>query len=1072
MRNVSLLRRKMHGRRMVAAWFGAVCMLGGAARAHGQCQGQWVSGFLSPGATLGVANGSPIWDSVVWDADGSGPSQPQLIVAGDFNDLGGTGFDRIARWTGTTWDSTFSLQQVAQGVWSGGVFALAVWDHDNNSSTPERLIAGGSFSATPSNPIPANRVGIRTETSWGTLGFPQTGDVRALLVADIDGAPGAELYAAEDRSGNENYIWRLRPDGSGWTQIGPAITTIGFSRALAAFDVISTSPGTELIVGGTGSSDGTVYFDGTSWTRLSNQFAPFRDAFLVADVDGSGPLGPQLYTSGLGFVSAPVSCGVATTSDVQFWNGSAWEVLVSRSPSADAIAVSSGSSALALYDTDAGGPLPPRLVVYATPWQSTPNGCLVNGDADGLFAWDGSNWSRVGPTIGGDAQALTPFVDGDGSPSLFFGGSFFSAPRFEPHPGRAIGLFHLARLKNGQWAPFGIGLDNEVNAIAEFDPDGSGPGPSKIIAGGFFRSALVGTGPIAEWTSGGWRPIVNNIDDGTSVLALTTFDFDGGGSNPPRLVAAGRFDSDLNYEDPMLPPGPDIRNIARWDGSTWSSIGNGLSNEVRAVAVATINGADVLVAATSFAVGLPGGGTRFDVVGAWNGTAWGPIEPGLEGGTARAFATFDVDGNGTLDLVVGGDNLRRPGVGGPGVPVVYYDGDSWETAFTFGIDTGGSPNVHALAVFDPDGAAGAGQPQLIAGGSFSLTVQPGSLRNLAAFHRTSSGSIGWIPLGDGGQGRTNSVVRSLAVSTSPYTGVRRLVVGGDFANVGTSSNIIDVQRIAFWSGQIWSDVTQTWSGGAWSRLFNPDGSYGIANEVATNQQAPSTVSAVFVRTPLGGNQLGSEIFVGGRFVRVGLNPLSQQTTPGVPSAQFARYIEPLATTIVTVTPSATTVCRGSNVTFTAVANGTGPLTYRWFRGATPANPSEPFPCARGSACPSAFEPLVDGIDPITGVLISGANTPTLALQGVTQPDQGCYRSEVTSSCNTGSSVAVNLVVKRLSGDSDFSNSVGFNDITIILGNMGATGDCWIEGDATGNGVVDFSDVSAALGNFGATCTVP
>ena len=51
-------------------------------------------------------------------------------------------------------------------------------------------------------------------------------------------------------------------------------------------------------------------------------------------------------------------------------------------------------------------------------------------------------------------------------------------------------------------------------------------------------------------------------------------------------------------------------------------------------------------------------------------------------------------------------------------------------------------------------------------------------------------------------------------------------------------------------------------------------------------------------------------------------------------------------------------------------------------------------------------------------------------------------------------------------DADGNGMVTFNDITIVLANLGAAGSA---GDTDGNGVVTFNDITIVLANLGATC---
>ena len=65
--------------------------------AHAQCPGQWLPGMGVPGVDGTVAA------VVGWDPDGSGPTEPRLVVGGEFALAGTTLVQNIAVWDGESW---------------------------------------------------------------------------------------------------------------------------------------------------------------------------------------------------------------------------------------------------------------------------------------------------------------------------------------------------------------------------------------------------------------------------------------------------------------------------------------------------------------------------------------------------------------------------------------------------------------------------------------------------------------------------------------------------------------------------------------------------------------------------------------------------------------------------------------------------------------------------------------------------------------------------------------------------------------------------------------------------------
>jgi hypothetical protein len=76
--------------------------------------------------------------------------------------------------------------------------------------------------------------------------------------------------------------------------------------------------------------------------------------------------------------------------------------------------------------------------------------------------------------------------------------------------------------------------------LATFDADGTGPNPPRLIAGGLFSG---NSGPcaafVAQWNGVGWLPLGTGTNG--AIYALLSFDFDGEGPEPEVLFAGGAF---------------------------------------------------------------------------------------------------------------------------------------------------------------------------------------------------------------------------------------------------------------------------------------------------------------------------------------------------------------------------------------------------------------------------------------------------------------------------------------------------------------------------------------------------
>jgi hypothetical protein len=163
----------------------------------------------------------------------------------------------------------------------------------------------------------------------------------------------------------------------------------------------------------------------------------------------------------------------------------------------------------------------------------------------------------------GAVQALTtwdPDGPGPAAPNLVAGGQFTSAG--------GVSAPYLARWDGTTWHALGGGVDNNVYALASWDPDGAGPNPPVLAVGGWIASAGgVSVSRVAIWDGQGWQSLGNGVD-GSVVHTLIGYDPDGDGPAPEDLIVGGSFET---------AGGVIVNNIARWDGQRWHAMGTGLT---------------------------------------------------------------------------------------------------------------------------------------------------------------------------------------------------------------------------------------------------------------------------------------------------------------------------------------------------------------------------------------------------------------------------------------------------------------------------------------------------------------
>ena len=486
----------------------------------------------------------PIFAFEMFD-DGGGMA---LYAGGFFTTVSGVPAASIAKWDGTTWSP------LGLGI-LGDVYAMDVFD---DGSGPALYVAG-SFSV--AGGVAAESIARWDGTTWSALGLGLDDDVDTLAVFD-DGT-GAALYAGGyfSTAGGVAVDYIAQWDGTAWSAVGGG--TSGGVYALISFD---DGSGTALFAAGDFEfADGIpVYgiakWDGAAWSDVDEGLSDSAVALAVFD-DGGGP---ALYVGGFFAYAGPFP-GVDVYG-IARWDGTVWSDL---DMGIDSFLGPPGILALSVFDDGGGEDL------YAG-GDFTIAGPAV--PVSNLARWDGTVWSDVGLGTDRPILALKAFDDGSGE-DLYAGGLFFTAG---DEPAASLGNWDGSAWS--QVNPAGVtldGLDGGVLALATFD-DGGGPA---LYAGGFFETA----GPVpalgvARWDGTTWAPLGSGLEcisDGgggmvgdlpasqkgiilprecfVEVHALAVFD-DGSG---PALYVGGIFD---------LAGGALAPNIARWDGTSWSSL--------------------------------------------------------------------------------------------------------------------------------------------------------------------------------------------------------------------------------------------------------------------------------------------------------------------------------------------------------------------------------------------------------------------------------------------------------------------------------------------------------------------
>lgn len=629
---------------------------------------------------------------------------------------------------------------------SGAVHGMATWDPDGAGPLGSVLVAVGAtwgFGATTA------KVRLFDGTRWTFLVDPPGS--YATSVVSWNG----QLIVATDVGVHQ---WT----GSNWSSSGPADV-----RSMIVWNGLLYVGGSFTVAGGV-AANRVARWDGSTWSALG--------AGVNGTVLAFASFQGVLYVGGT-FSSA----GGAAAGNLAIWNGSSWVATAATNGTVSALVTRIGTAltnsflfAGGSFTTIAGtaanhvarfspatnswsalgaglsGTGCNALFVRSTGLSSYElTGAIPDQFSNQMLRWDGatSTWVGMGAPPGGGSSAEVLCI-------ALWSGSY------------VLGRFTTSgvavhRLGTTTWEPLlGSGIDGTVNAVLA-------DGAETIVGGRFVQISGMTVNGIARGHSGAWLTLGGGVTGPgvNSVNALTRL---------PNgdLIAGGAF---------RFAGGLAANNIARWNGSSWSSLGSGTSGPVSALAVLP-NGD--LVAAGQF---LNAGGGLVNHIARWNGSSWTSVGVGCNSQVLALAVTA------TGDLVAGGAFTNQ------GNHVARWNGSTWSS-----MGSGLANAVWALASLPngdvvASGTAVAGSPTLAArwdGTTWgpvesqppALPFYPNALKTLldgslvavgssASNAETASRLVGgvWTPLG---------------ITTSPILAVDQgtdgvLRIGGDFDGDGS-----------------------------------------------------------------------------------------------------------------------------------------------------------------------------------------------------------------------------------------------------------------------------------------------
>ncbi len=664
-----------------------------------------------------------------------------------------------------------------------------------NQSSPACVIVqgsdiyiGGWF--TLAGKVVANGIVKWNGSEWVKLGSSFNGNVYALQFI------GSDLYAGGSftKAGTMTVNYIAKWNGTEWSALSGGVNNTVISLTT---DGVNLYAGGAFTIAGSTTANYVAKWDGTSWSNLGTG--------VNSTVYSVFSFGGNLYAGGYFSIAGGVAAKRAAV-----WNGSTWAEL--------GTGVLGSSASVTEIEVLAG-------VVYVGGNFSTIDGNVSKY----LMGWNGTAWVALGSGINSTPYSLCS----DGS-FLYVGGSFSTAG--------GLSSPYMAKWNGTSWSSMGTDITGQVNGIFcsggtvylvgtftqnlalwngsySFEPaprlDVGTSGISvtsicvvgnDIYIGGYFSSVGgVAVNNIAKWNGSEWSALGSGVTGGFSPSPVQALAHDG------TYLYAGGFFTNAG--------GSSISYLAKWNGSSWSSVGGNPNN-----AVYDIEFIDNKIFVSGYFTSV--GGVSANRIAEYSGGVWHAL------GTGLSAVCFDMTQDGTT-LYATGNFITAGGVSA--AYIAMWNGSTWVPLGT-GLNSSGmvmkfyNGKLYAGGMFTTAGGIAAERAAVWDGVSWSAlgTGLPGAPESIEAYGSdiyfggafSTAGGVNspnlakwngsnWVAIGTG----VDNMVRALCVQTTTGS----MIYAGDFlvsnGNVFTqriakftdSDNPLPVELVSF-SGSLRNDV--------------------------------------------------------------------------------------------------------------------------------------------------------------------------------------------------------------------------------------------------------------------------